>query len=120
MFPSAPGSAVIVTWLPEATADSTTGPLATQSVALICVAILAQTISGVTFVRVAGADPSELDTDTGPVIGTLTVKATGGLGKWKAESCRVRGAEGVHDLYLKFTGGGGPLLNFDWWKFERK
>jgi beta-xylosidase len=61
-----------------------------------------------------------LDTDTGPVIGTLTVKATGGLGKWKAESCRVRGAEGVHDLYLKFTGGGGPLLNFDWWKFERK
>jgi hypothetical protein len=63
----------MVTWLPEATADSTTGLLATQSVALICVAILAQTISGVTFVRVAGADPSELDTFTGPALVALSV-----------------------------------------------
>jgi len=31
----------------------------------------------------------------------------------------VSGAKGVHDLHLKFTGGTGPLLNFDWWKFEK-
>jgi hypothetical protein len=30
----------------------------------------------------------------------------------------VSGAKGVHDLYLKFTGNGSPLMNFDWWRFE--
>jgi hypothetical protein len=59
-----------------------------------------------------------LDSETGPLIATLKVKPTGALDKWETQSCRVRGAKGVHDLYLKFNGGGGPLLNFDWWKFE--
>ncbi len=31
----------------------------------------------------------------------------------------VNGPTGVHDLVLKFTGGDGPLLKFDWWKFEK-
>jgi hypothetical protein len=26
---------------------------------------------------------------------------------------------GVHDLYLKFTGGSGYLMNFNWWKFTK-
>jgi arabinoxylan arabinofuranohydrolase len=30
----------------------------------------------------------------------------------------VRGAKGVQDLYLKFTGGEGALFNVDYWKFE--
>lgn len=59
-----------------------------------------------------------LDSETGPLIGTLKAKPTGALDKWKTQSCRVRGAKGVHDLYLKFTGGDGPLMDFDWWKFE--
>ena len=59
-----------------------------------------------------------LDSETGPLIATLKIKSTGTLDKWQTQSCRVRGAKGVHDLYLQFTGGGGPLLNFDWWKFE--
>ena len=59
-----------------------------------------------------------LDSETGPLIGTLKVKSTGTLDKWKTQSCSVKMAKGVHDLYLKFTGGDGPLLNFDWWKFE--
>jgi len=61
-----------------------------------------------------------LDGLTGPLIGTLPLKPTGGLERWETQSCRVRGAKGVHDLYLRFTGGGELLLNFDWWKFERK
>jgi hypothetical protein len=66
-----------------------------------------------------GAIELRLDSKTGPLIGALKVKSTGGLDKWKTQSCRVKGAQGVHDLYLKFTGGDGPLLNFDWWKFEK-
>lgn len=59
-----------------------------------------------------------LDSPTGPLLGTLTVKPTGGLEKWKTQTCKISGATGVHDLCLKFTGGSGHLFNFDWWKFE--
>lgn len=60
-----------------------------------------------------------LDSETGPLIATLKVKSTGTLDKWQTQACRVRGAKDVHDLYLKFTGGDGLRLNFDWWKFEK-
>ena len=59
-----------------------------------------------------------LDSETGPLIGTLKVKPTGAWDQWVTQSHSVKQAIGVHDLYLKFTGGNGPLLNFDWWKFE--
>ena len=65
-----------------------------------------------------GAVELRLDNENGPIIGTLKVKSTGTLDKWKTQSCSVKMTKGVHDLYLKFTGGDGPLLNFDWWKFE--
>jgi hypothetical protein len=65
-----------------------------------------------------GAIELRLDGETGPVIGTLKVKSTGGADKWETQSCEVSGAKGVHDLMLKFTGGHAPLFNFDWWKFE--
>ena len=67
-----------------------------------------------------GAIELRLDGETGPLIGTLKVKPTGAVDKWKTQSCRVKGAKGVHDLYLKFTGDGSPLMNFDWWKFEQR
>ena len=59
-----------------------------------------------------------LDSETGPLIGTLKVKPTGAWDQWVTQSHSVKQARGVHDLYLKFTGGNGPLLSFDWWKFE--
>jgi len=65
-----------------------------------------------------GSIELRLDSETSPVIGTLKVKSTGGGDKWAAQSCDVSGAKGVHDLFLKFTGGDGMQLNFDWWKFE--
>jgi hypothetical protein len=59
-----------------------------------------------------------LDSETGTAIGTLKVKPTGALDKWETRSCNIRGARGVHDLYLKFFGNGTPVMNVDWWKFE--
>jgi len=67
-----------------------------------------------------GAIELRLDGPSGELIGTLKVKSTGALDKWKTQSCRVKGAKGVHDLYLKFTGNSSPLMNFDWWKFEQR
>ncbi len=58
-----------------------------------------------------------LDTTTGPLVATCDVSGTGGWQTWKTVSCDVSGAEGKHDLYFKFTGGGGLLFNFNWWKF---
>jgi arabinoxylan arabinofuranohydrolase len=59
-----------------------------------------------------------LDSETGPFVGTFKVKSTEALDQWQMQSCPVKKAKGVHDLYLKFTGGDGPLMNLDYWKFE--
>ena len=59
-----------------------------------------------------------LDSEVGTAIGTLKVKSTGALDKWETQSCNIRGAKCVHDLYLTFFGSGVPLMNVDWWKFE--
>ena len=65
-----------------------------------------------------GAIEVRLDSLTGDLIGTLNVKPTGAMDKWETQSSPVGGVKGVHDLYLKFTGSGTPMMNFDWWKFE--
>jgi hypothetical protein len=65
-----------------------------------------------------GAIELRLDSETGPLIGTLKVQATGALDRWQTQSCFVKKPKGVHDLYLKFTGGEGSLFNVDYWKFE--
>lgn len=59
-----------------------------------------------------------LDSEAGNAIGTLKVKPSGALDKWEIQSCTVKDARGVHDLYLKFFGKGTPVMNVDWWKFE--
>jgi arabinoxylan arabinofuranohydrolase len=59
-----------------------------------------------------------LDSETGPLVGTLKVKATEALDKWQTQSCSVKKAKGVHDLYLKFAGPDLPRFNLDSWKFE--
>lgn len=59
-----------------------------------------------------------LDSETGTQIGTLKVKATGSLDKWETQSCRLIGARGVHDLYLKFFGDQTPVMHVSWWKCE--
>ncbi|GAT70450.1 glycoside hydrolase [Planomonospora sphaerica] len=54
---------------------------------------------------------------TGTLVGTCTVNGTGGWQNWTTVTCPVSGATGTRDLYLRFTGGGGYLLNLDWWRF---
>ncbi|AUX45166.1 carbohydrate-binding protein [Sorangium cellulosum] len=64
-----------------------------------------------------GSIELRLDGPTGTLVGTCTVRGTGGPQAWVTTSCEVDGATGIHDLYLKFAGGGGSLFNFNWWKF---
>jgi hypothetical protein len=79
----------------------------------------AQFMANVAGTTEGGAIELRLDDPSGKLIGILNVKATGSPDKWKTQSCDVSGAKGVHNLILKFTGGNGPLFNFDWWKFEQ-
>jgi arabinoxylan arabinofuranohydrolase len=64
-----------------------------------------------------GSIELHIDTLTGPLVGTCSIQGTGGWQTWTTKSCTVTDATGVHDLYLKFTGGSGRLFNFNWWKF---
>ena len=57
------------------------------------------------------------DSSAGTLIGTCAVAGTGGWQTWVTKTCSVSGATGIHDLYLRFTGGSGFLLNVNWWKF---
>lgn len=53
---------------------------------------------------------------TGTVIATCAVDATGGAQTWKTISCPVTGAAGRQDLFFKFSGSN---YNFDWWQFKQ-
>jgi hypothetical protein len=59
-----------------------------------------------------------LDTTTGPLVGTCAIAGTGGWQTWATRTCTVTGATGIHNLFLRFTGGSGLLFNFNWWKFN--
>ncbi|WP_027629647.1 family 43 glycosylhydrolase [Ruminiclostridium cellobioparum] len=60
-----------------------------------------------------------LDSTSGKLVGTCKVTGTGGWQTWTTKTCSVSGASGVHDLYLKFTGGSGYLFNFNWYTFTK-
>jgi len=60
-----------------------------------------------------------LDGLNGPLAGTCTVTGTGGWQTWATRTCAVTGATGTRDLYLRFTGGSGYLLNINSWSFTR-
>jgi arabinoxylan arabinofuranohydrolase len=54
----------------------------------------------------------------GTLVGTCEVTNTGGWQSWKNSLCEIKGANGVQDLCLKFTGNEGFLLNLDSWIFQ--
>jgi len=60
------------------------------------------------------------DSLTGTLLGTCNVKSTGVATNWEVQSCKVKKAKGVHDLYFLFKGEGGDLFNFDWWQLSNK
>ena len=59
-----------------------------------------------------------LDSLTGTLVGTCAVSGTGGWQTWATQACSVSGATGMHNVYLKFTGGTGYLFNVNWFKFN--
>ena len=78
--------------------------------------------AGIFQARVASANSGgnieiHLDSVSGPLVGTCHVTGTGAWQNWVVKSCAVSGASGKHDLYLKFTGGAGTLLNINCFKF---
>ena len=58
-----------------------------------------------------------LDSPKGPVIGTLQLKATGSVEKYRTFTTKVKNASGVHDLYLCFGQTSGDV-HLDWWQFK--
>jgi arabinoxylan arabinofuranohydrolase len=75
-------------------------------------------IARVASARSGGNIELRLDSQTGTLVGTCSVAGTGGWQTWVTRTCTVSGATGIHDLYLRFTGGSGLLFNFNWWKFN--
>lgn len=60
-----------------------------------------------------------LDSITGTLVGTCPVTGTEGWQAWVDAACSVSGVSGIHDLYLKFTGGSGYLFNLNWFTFSK-
>lgn len=66
-----------------------------------------------------GSIEIRLDAPDGRLAGTCEVGSTRGDLKWQMRSCDIKGAKGVHDLYLVFTAPAKHrLFNFDWWRFS--
>jgi hypothetical protein len=65
-----------------------------------------------------GAIELRLDSEDGALAGTCEVEGTGGWEQWTTVECSVSEVSGIHDLYLKFTGGSGDLFNCNWWRFS--
>jgi arabinoxylan arabinofuranohydrolase len=59
-----------------------------------------------------------LGSPTGTLAGTCATGGTGGWQSWTTVTCPITGATGTQDLYLRFAGGTGSLLNLDWWQFS--
>jgi arabinoxylan arabinofuranohydrolase len=73
--------------------------------------------------RVApGAKPARidlaLDSSWGPSIGTIEGPGGGDGRTWTTVSGKVKSPEGVHALWLRFSGEGEDVLRLDWFAFE--
>lgn len=58
-----------------------------------------------------------LNSNKGPVVGTLNVKSTGSVDKYRTFTTKVKEATGVHDLYICFNNAQGDV-HLDWWQFK--
>jgi hypothetical protein len=59
----------------------------------------------------SGVIQLRLDSIDGPLLGSCPINNTGGWQSWQWFSADVKGAQGVHDLYLVFEGQDGLLEN---------
>ncbi|MDW5290304.1 carbohydrate-binding protein [Formosa sp. PL04] len=59
-----------------------------------------------------------IGSETGTLLGTVTVGNTGGWQTWETGTANLTGATGIQDLYLVFTGeGSSSLFNLDSFQF---
>ena len=58
-----------------------------------------------------------LDSNKGPVVGTVTIGKTGNVAKYRVFSGKVRNVAGVHDLYICFDKASGDV-RLDYWQFK--
>jgi endo-1,4-beta-xylanase len=61
-----------------------------------------------------------LDSATGTLVGTCSVTGTSGWQTFSDVTCNVGGVSGKHDVYLKFTGESGYLINLNWFTFSKE
>lgn len=54
---------------------------------------------------------------TGPLIGSRLIPGTGGWNAFQDFTCPISGASGVQTLFLVFRGGGGFLVDVDYFSF---
>ncbi len=59
-----------------------------------------------------------LDSLTSPSIASVQVSSTGDWQKWVDTSAPLNGITGVHKVFFTFAGGGGPLLNVEWFQLR--
>ena len=58
-----------------------------------------------------------LDSQNGDAIGSAVIKSTGSADKYKTFTGKVKGATGVHDLYICFSQAQGDV-RLDYWQFK--
>lgn len=58
-----------------------------------------------------------LDSLNGQIVGTCNVPSTGSWTTWTTINAALQKIEGVHDLYIRFSGGSGYLFNINWMEF---
>ena len=58
-----------------------------------------------------------LDSQNGPVVGQVVIVGTGSLENYRLFKGKVKGAKGVHDLYLCFSNAEGNV-RLDYWQFK--
>ena len=71
---------------------------------------LARVASGST----GGVMEIRADSETGPLLGSITVTNTGGWQTWASKATLLTGVTGVHDLVIRFTGSASTIMNVNW------
>ncbi len=61
-----------------------------------------------------------LDDINGSPVASLSYAGTGSFSKWETVSFNIPTITGTHNLYIKFTGGEGYLLNMNWFTFGKE
>ncbi|MBR0485965.1 MAG: carbohydrate-binding protein [Oscillospiraceae bacterium] len=53
-------------------------------------------------------------------VASMSYAGTGSFSKWETVTFNIPAITGKHNLYIKFTGGEGYLVNMNWFRFNRE